>query len=236
MLKQTITNLFKKYFPEFALIFISVILAFALTEWSSNQGKKVSQEKILLEISNGLKSDSYDVSSNVEAHRNGVNACNFWRRAIVENKVVDDSVAMYYFLLTRSVISVQNITAYETLKSKGLEIIENDTLREKIIHLYEFDYEVMRKFEEDFQENQFFDNYFIEINKKIAPNLKFNDKGNIVGLNLPIKLTNDEKNILLSYLWKIQMSRKERAMAGKRLVEKINKLDRNITTELANRS
>jgi hypothetical protein len=109
MLKQTITTLFKKYFPEFALIFISVILAFALTEWSSNQGKKVSQEKILLEISNGLKSDNYDVSGNVEAHKNGVNACNFWRRAIVENKVVDDSVAMYYFLLTRSVISVQNI-------------------------------------------------------------------------------------------------------------------------------
>jgi hypothetical protein len=66
--------------------------------------------------------------------------------------------------------------------------------------------------------------------------LKFNDKGNIVGLNLPIKLTNDEKNIILSYFWKIQMSRKERAMAGKSLVEKINRLDRNITTELANRS
>jgi hypothetical protein len=235
MLKETITTLFKKYFPEFALIFISVILAFALTEWSSNQGKKVSQEKILLEISNGLKSDSYDVSGNVEAHKNGVNACNFWRRAILENKVVDDSVAMYYFLLTRSVISVQNITAYETLKSKGLEIIENDTLREKIIHLYEFDYEVMRKFEEDYQENQFFDNYFIEINKKIAPNLKFNNKGNIVGLNLPIKLTNDEKNILLSYLWKIQMSRKERAMAGKSLVDKINKLEGNISVELGKR-
>lgn len=234
MFKQKATNLFKKYFSEFALIFISVILAFALTEWSNNQGKKISEEKILLEISNGLKSDSYDVMSNVEAHKSGIKACVFWRKAILENKVENDSVAHYYFLLTRSVISVQNITAYETLKSKGLEIIENDSLREKIIHLYEFDYEVMKKFEEDFQENQFFDNYYIEINKKIAPNLKFDISGNIIGLNLPIKLNNEEKNILLSYLWKIQISRNERSVAGKSLTEKINKLHKNITDKLKN--
>ena len=92
----------------------------------------------------------------------------------------------------------------------------------------------MRKFEEEYQENQFFDNYFIEINKKIAPNLKFDKTGHIIGLNLPIKLNNDEKNILLSYLWKIQISRRERAMAGKGLVKKINELDKRINIELKN--
>ncbi len=105
-------------------------------------------------------------------------------------------------------------------------------MREKIIHLYEFDYEVMKKFEEDFQENQFFDNYYIEINKKIAPNLKFDTSGYIIGLNLPIKLNNEEKNILLSYLWKIQISRNERSVAGKSLTQKINKLHKNITDKL----
>ena len=90
MLKDKFTNIFKKYFPEFALIFISVILAFALTEWSNNQGKKVSQEKILLEISNGLKSDSYDVTSNIEAHKSGDKACNFWSKARVETHVETD--------------------------------------------------------------------------------------------------------------------------------------------------
>ena len=227
-------NLIKKYFAEFALIFISVILAFALTEWSNNQGKKVSQEKILLEISNGLKSDSYDAISNAEAHKSGVNACKFWRKAILQEKVDNDSVALNYFLLTRTLISVQNNTAYETLKTKGLETIDNDSLRQNIIHLYEFDYEVMRKFEEDYHENQFFDNYFLEINKKVAPHLKFDNAGNIVGLSSQIKLNNDEKNILLSYLWKIQLSRNERMIASKSLAEKINKLQKKINIELKN--
>ena len=131
-------------------------------------------------------------------------------------------------------ISIQNISGYETLKSKGLETIKNDSLRVKIINLYEFDYQVMKKFEEDYKENQFFDNYFFQINEKIAPNLKFDSNGNIYDIKLPLNITNSEKNILLSYLWKIQMSRIERAYAGNSLKKKINTLYKEIDTEIKN--
>jgi len=234
MSKLKIINALKKYSTEFLLIFISVILAFALTEWSNNQGKKVSQKKILLEISNGLKIDYDDAKGNAESHEYGVKACKFWRKVILDQDVDKDSVLINYFLLTRTLISLQNTTAYETLKLKGLETIENDSLRLKIIHLYEVNYELMRKFEEDYQENQFFDNYFFEINKKIAPYLKFDNSGNIIGLNTPLKLTNDEKNILLSYLWKIQVSRTERSEANEILAKNINKLKELIDMELNN--
>lgn len=232
MRKIAFPEIFKKYFSEFVLIFISVVLAFALTEWSSNQGKKISEEKIYLEIMNGLEKDSLDLESNIQSHLYGANACQYWRNIINNNPVEKDSLVNNYFFLTRSVISVQNISGYETLKSKGLETIENDSLRAKIINLYEFDYQVMRKFEEDYQENQFFDNYFIEINSKIAPNLNFDAAGNIVGINSPLKLAHDEKNILLSYLWKIQMSRIERAQANKSLKRKINHIYVEIKNEL----
>ena len=216
------------------MIFISVILAFALTEWSNNQGKKVSEEKIFLEILNGLKKDSIDLTGNIDAHKNGVKACNYWRKVITENKADKDSLIGYYFLLTRNVISIQDISGYETLKSKGLETIKNDTLRAKIINLYEFDYQVMKKFEEDYKENQFFDNYFFQINEKIAPNLKFDSNGNIYDIHLPLNITNSEKNTLLSYLWKIQMSRTERTYAGKSLKKKINTLYKEIDAEIKN--
>ena len=234
MFKQKATNLFKKYFSEFALIFISVILAFALTEWSNNQGKKISEEKIFLEILNGLKKDSIDLTGNIDAHKNGIKACKYWRKVITDNKADKDSLIGYYFLLTRNVISIQNISGYETLKSKGLETIKNDSLRAKIINLYEFDYQVMKKFEEDYKENQFFDNYFFQINEKIAPNLKFDSNGNIYDIKLPLNITNSEKNILLSYLWKIQMSRIEREYAGKSLKKKINTLYKEIDKEIKN--
>lgn len=36
--------------------------------------------------------------------------------------------------------TLSNISAYESLKSRGLEIVTNDSLRLKITKLYEFDY------------------------------------------------------------------------------------------------
>ena len=90
----------------------------------------------------------------------------------------------------------------------------------------------MQKFEEDYHENQFFDNYFIEINKIIAPNLRFDTVGNIVGINSPLILKDAEKNILLSYLWKIEFTRNERAAASKQLAGKIDKLQNQIATLL----
>lgn len=92
----------------------------------------------------------------------------------------------------------------------------------------------MKKFEEDYKENQFYDNYFFKINSKIAPNLKFNSTGNIVGINLPLKLTKSDKNILLSYLWKIQTSRREREFAAQSLIKKISNLYAEIETVTKN--
>ena len=65
MSKEKLLNILKKYSTEFALIFISVILAFALTEWSSNRGEKISENKILSEIKNGINSDYKDFESNL---------------------------------------------------------------------------------------------------------------------------------------------------------------------------
>lgn len=232
MLKEKLLTPIKKYASEFVMIFLSVILAFVLTEWSGNQSKKISEETIFLEILNGLKKDSIDLTGNIDAHKTGIEACKFWRKVITQNVANKDSLIASYFMLTRNVIAIQNVSGYQTLKSKGLEIIENDSLRTKIINLYEFDYQVMRKFEEDYKENQFFDNYFIEINKKIAPNLIFDPKGNIVDITLPLNIADPEKKIMLSYLWKIQTSRMERVGAAVSLKNKINKLYKDITVEL----
>jgi hypothetical protein len=234
MLKEKLLKTIKKYFSDFFLIFISVFLAFSLSEWSNNQNNKISEEKIFLEILNGLEKDSIDLIGNIDAHKKGTKACNYWRRIISENKASKDSLIGYYYFLTRNVIFIQNRSGYETLKSKGLETIKNDSLRTKIISLYEFDYQVMKKFEEDYKENQFFDSYFFKINEKIAPNIKFDSIGNIKDINLPLNINSYERNILLSYLWKIQMSRMEREFAGKSLKKKINTLYREIYKELKN--
>lgn len=206
---------FKKYFFEFVSIFFAVTSAFLLNKWNENRKDAISENKILTEIYNGLKRDSIDLAYDETTKVIHMRSINFFRK-LVDNSIVDnDSLSLYYFYLTRDVITVQNTSGYETLKSKGLEIIKNDSLRKSIIQLYEVTYNLHRKFSEEYDENKYMKNYFEKINTVLAPHFIYDSIGNITGIRQPLNLKNEEKNIVKSYLWKLQVNRKDRFNATK---------------------
>lgn len=197
----------KKYGFEFLSIFIAVLSAFALNNWNDNRRDNNAESKILIEIANGLEKDIEDIRINKGGHEEGIKSCKFWRSVVTNEEVNLDTMIQYFFNLTRDYISIQNISGYESLKSKGLELLNNDSLRLAIISLYEYDYSILRKFEEEYYEMQFQQNYFEDFNNVLAPNFSYDEKGNMIGINTPLKISEDERNILLSYLWKIQVNR-----------------------------
>jgi hypothetical protein len=140
-------------------------------------------------------------------HELGLKASHYWRNYINGDTVNTDSVVVYYFSLLRDFISVQNTSGYENLKSRGLELIQDDSLRNAIIALYEYDYNTLKTFEEEYNETQFHSNYFKELNQYIAPQLVFDAKGRIVGLDQPLVMDESERKVALSYLWKIEGNR-----------------------------
>ena len=118
-----------------------------------------------------------------------------------------DTLQAIYFNSFRDFISIQNTSGYENLKSRGLELIKNDSLRTDIISLYEYDFNTLRTLEEDYAEMQFHNSYFKEINDYIAPNLQFDSQGKIIGIKQPLRLSEADKNTFFSYLWKIDANR-----------------------------
>ena len=222
----------KKYAFEFLSIFIAVISAFALDSWNDNRRDNQTSYKILTEISNGLKKDIQDINLNVRGHKEGIQACKFWRKLIQNKEVKLDSINQHYINLTRDFISAQNVSGYETLKSKGLELIRNDSLRFDIISLYEYNYGALKTFEENYYEMQFQQNYYKEINSYISPYFEFDAKGNIATINTPLKLSHREKNTFLTYLWKIQANRSFILRYYAEMKGKITTLDQQIEEEL----
>jgi hypothetical protein len=222
----------KKYAFEFLSIFVALISAFALSNWNDNRKDSLSENKILTEISNGLEKDLDDIKLNIGGHKTGISACNYFRDVFAGKNIEADSLMFHYFNLTRDFVSIQNIAGYETLKSKGLELIKNDSLRLKIISLYEYDYNTLRKLEEEYTEMQFQENYFKEINEELAPNFKIDRNGNITGIDLPIKIQENKRNKLLLYLWKIQSNRIFILQYYSEIEKKINNVKENINNEI----
>ena len=197
----------KKYAFEFLSIFIAILAAFALDNWNDNRNDRVAEAKILTEILNGLEKDKEDVAMNIFGHELGLKACNYWRNVTRNQPYESDSLRQYYIILTRDFVSIQNTTGYETLKSRGLELVENDSLRERIVTLYEYDYQAIRKLEEEYGEMQFHENYFEVINTVFLPYMQFDSIGSLSSIEYPLDLERNAENLLLSYLWKIEYNR-----------------------------
>jgi len=227
-------NNWSKFLIEFVSVFIAVVFAFALNNWNDNRRDNNAEMKILSEISNGLNKDLEDIKLNVSGHKKGIKACNYWRRVINNAEFGQDSILVNYKYLTRDFISIQNKAGYETLKSKGLELIKNDALRLEIISLYEYDFETLMKLEETYGEMQFQNSYYKELNRIISPYFIFDKKGIITTLELPITISTIDKNTFLSYLWKIEMNRNFILHFYTEMVKKTNKLLLNINKELNN--
>ncbi len=197
----------KQFGIEFLSIFIAVISAFALNNWNENRKASNSENKILIEIANGLEKDLEDLRLNKKGHGKGLRACNYFRKAIEGKDVDPDSAVVHYMQVTRDFISIQNTAGYETLKSRGLELVQDDSLRLEIISLYEYDYDILRKLEEDYAEMQFEASFNKAITKSLAPNFIFDENNVLVGMNLPIKMSKEDKQLFLIYLFKIQANR-----------------------------
>lgn len=197
----------KKYTFEFLSIFIAVVSAFALNNWNDNRNSRIAENKILSEINHGLKKDLEDLRLNMSGHKSGMDAAFFFRDLLAKKPISTDSIMFHYFNLTRDFVSIQNTSGYETLKSRGLELIQNDSLRTRIISLYEYDYNALRKLEEEYFELQFHENYFKEINQIVSQNLTFTEDKLISGITFPLILEHNQEKTLLTYLWKIQANR-----------------------------
>ena len=197
-----------KYAFEFFSIFLAVISAFALTNWSENNRDKTAESKILLEIKNGLKKDIEDININIWGHKSGIASCKYFRALINgADTLSQDSVMIYYIRLTRDFTLLQNDSGYETMKARGLELISDDSLRTQLISLYEYDYDTLKKMEEEYEETQFQKTYFKDINEIMAPHFSYDERGNLKSVAVPLQLTEIERKKMMSYLMKIQVNR-----------------------------
>ena len=169
----------KKYLFEFISIFLAVSLAFLLDRWNDERKNSIAENKILEEIYNGLERDSLDIAKDEKYFKIAFRGLEYFNEIIDGKTVENDSLTTFYFLFSRESIVVQNKSGYESLKSRGLETIKNDSLRRKILNLYEVDYELARKFNEEHSEYKFMQNYFHKINDAIAPYFKYDSINNI---------------------------------------------------------
>lgn len=132
---------------EIGIVTIGILLALALNNWNEARLERQREIASLREIQSALRSDLKDVRYNAAFHRQGQTSTEVILRHLREDLPYADSLDRHFGQVLNITFLVESSTAYETLKSRGLELISNDSLRTAIVQLYDVDHQIIEKLE-----------------------------------------------------------------------------------------
>lgn len=221
---RTVPKSFKSYLFEFLSILIAVLSAFALNNWNEGRKARLAEEKILAEVYQGLQKDLVDMEENMRGHDIGKRSVVFFRELLDGDEPSQDSLLIFHISVLRDFVSVQNTSGYEVLKSKGFEIVRDDSLRMDLISLYEYDYSILRKLEEEYAEMMYHRNYSDDFNRILAPYMEFSEKGRPLRINSLHDLSKADRNLLHLMLFKVEMNRSFILIFYRQSHQKVEKL------------
>lgn len=198
-----------KYFAELLVVVFGVYLGFKANNYAESLKEKEYINTTIKEMYQSLGEDAKDAEINKLGHLSGQKAVEYFINLSNNKPVSNDSFELYLFVvLTRSYMSIQNSSPFETIKAKGFNLITNDSVRKSIIKLYDFQYESLEKIEEKYQENQYYANEANRINELLAPSILYDDEGKFVKIRQPLIITDNDRNKLILILKRIKFNRK----------------------------
>jgi len=163
--KMLTENKFSKYLiyaiGEIVLVVIGILIALAINDWNEGLKERILELNTLRELNSSFEADLLDIKHNLDLHERGLFACEQLLIAFDKELPYHDSLDNHFGQFYNISVLVNNTGAYETLKSRGLDIISDDGLRRQVQKMFDIVYneilENQRNFDYiDLQENKHF--------------------------------------------------------------------------------
>lgn len=122
---------------------LGILLALWINNWDESRKKREIEKETLLEIKAGLEQDRRDLKETIFGYESRVENVSRLFDYLGRSSPPPDSLATSVSQLVGFSFLLANTAAYETLKSRGLETIVNDSIRLGISTLYDVDYEAI---------------------------------------------------------------------------------------------
>jgi len=135
-------NKFSKYLiyavGEIFLVVIGILIALQINNWNESKKAAIQEQLVLNELLNSINNDleAYEefLTPRIERKRSGLDSLQIY---VFDKRVIPDSLFLdFYANLGQDVYMRFDNGPFEALKSNGLEIISNDSLRTAINSAY----------------------------------------------------------------------------------------------------
>lgn len=217
------TNIFWIYtIGEFVLIILGILIALQIDNWNQNRQNRKLERVLLNEFLVNLKSDLRDVKYNIDYNTMLRSSNEIIYTFLEGTESYHDSLEYHFGHLYGGTIFTENVSAYESLKSIGLDLISNDSLRQQITYLYSVGYDLITSLEDIIKRfmiqhlhSEITEHIImIEIHNKAEP-LDLNEiresnsfvenlKMHILYLNYELRAYNNVKDLILNLIEEIE--------------------------------
>jgi hypothetical protein len=137
---------------EIILVVVGILIALQVNNW--NEARKDRQDELLIlrEIHANLKIDLEEFERNLGHLRNQEIACQKMFEIIEQDLPYDESYGYYARFVRLFPRFTPKTSGYQLLKTKGLDLVRSDPLRQAITDLYEYGYNYVRTKENEISE------------------------------------------------------------------------------------
>jgi hypothetical protein len=144
------TGKYLKYaIGEILLVVVGILIALQINNWNEAEKRNDEEQKLLRELIVNLEQDIEDHSYNVEFNREVGRAADNIIETIETRAAWNDTMQKHYGYLLRHGLSTFTTSAYDNLKSKGFDLISNDSIRIALTNLHSITYTGILRFEQE---------------------------------------------------------------------------------------
>jgi len=146
---STLKEKWPEYILEILVITIGIFGAFELANYGENRSLRRAELEILKGCKTELVTDLAEINFNRNELRKSQNALNLILEVLENDGSYHDSLASHFIYTLIPIHFVHSTSSFETAKSKGLDIISNAEIRNKLIAVYDSQYDFFLKAEQE---------------------------------------------------------------------------------------
>jgi hypothetical protein len=138
------TGKYLKYaLGEIILVVIGILIALQINTWNEARKDRIYELKMLTEISQSLKNDLLHFEDMIATYDGLYTTSDYFMELSKNNVPFNDTLMGKVFELNNGINFQYNSGPYEALKSSGIDKISNDTIRNAIINLFDFELPIL---------------------------------------------------------------------------------------------
>lgn len=136
LIEGKIKSYLKYAVGEIFLVVIGIMIALQFNNWNNEYNAGIEELALLTEMKNNLEKDLADCIWNINRNQELFLSNSVVLEHLENQTPFHDSLSVHYGNLLGTTTQLRNVSAYDNLKSKGVNLIRNDSLRQEITKVY----------------------------------------------------------------------------------------------------